>query len=69
MDASYRFVVIEVGGYGKQSDGGTFATSEFGIQFHNGELDLPDSMTPSGCSVRLPVVFVADEAFLHCRKT
>jgi hypothetical protein len=62
-DANYRFIVVDVGGYGKQSDGGTFATSQFGIRFNRGEIDLPPPRAPNGCLQNLPHVFVADAAF------
>ena len=48
VGANYRFIIIDVGGYGKQSDGGTFATSEFGIRFNSGGLDLPEPRALSG---------------------
>ena len=63
VDANYRFIVIDVGGYGKQSDGGTFATSQFGIRLTDGRLDLPNDKAPPECPNLLPYVFVADEAF------
>lgn len=34
VDANYCFIVIDVGGYGKQADGDTFAASEFGNRFN-----------------------------------
>jgi hypothetical protein len=55
--------MIDVGGFGKQSDGGTLSASEFGVRLNNGRLDLPDDRTPSGHSTILPHVFVGDEAF------
>lgn len=62
-DANYRFVVVDVGGYRKQSDGGTFATSQFGIRFNKGELNLPPPRAPNGSLQTIPHVFVADAAF------
>lgn len=63
VDANYSFTVIDVGGYGKQSDGGTLAASEFGFRLNYGKLDLPAAKVPVGCTTGLPHVFVADEAF------
>ena len=63
IDANYSFVIIDVGGYGKQSDGGTLATSEFGVRLNRGKLALPEAKSPSGFPTALPHVFVADEAF------
>ena len=63
MDANYSFTVIDVGGYGKQSDRGTLAASEFGFRLNYGKLDLPAAKVPVGCTTGLPHVFVADEAF------
>jgi len=47
----------------KQSDGGTFTTSQFGFRLTDGRLDLPDDKAPPECPNLLPYVFVADEAF------
>lgn len=63
VDANYCFVIIDVGGYGKQSDGGTLATSEFGVRLRTNKLDLPDDRELPGSMMTLPYVFVADEAF------
>ena len=41
VDADYCFRVIDVGGYGRTSDGGILANSEFGQALHAGNLQLP----------------------------
>ena len=65
-DAHYRFLVVDVGDKGRQSDGGVFSNSEFGQALENQSLPLPSSCPLPGTtptSLPLPFVFVADEAF------
>lgn len=40
-DANAKFLVVEVGGYGKQSDGGTFSASDLYEQLEKGKLNIP----------------------------
>lgn len=65
VDAEYRFRVIDVGGYGRSSDGGILANSAFGEALRSGTLHLPADLHLPGAEQRgpLPHVFVADEAF------
>ena len=56
VDAKYSFVVIDVDGYGKQSDGGTLASSEFGMRLNSNRLDLPETKVPPGSQTPLPHV-------------
>lgn len=53
-DADGKFVFIDVGDYGRNSDGGIFKNSTFGKKFSQG-FDLPRR--------ELPFVFVGDEAY------
>ncbi len=65
MDARYCFRVIDVGGYGRTSDGGSLANSSFGQALRGGTLHLPPDRPLPGADHRgpQPHVFVADEAF------
>ncbi|XP_075736705.1 uncharacterized protein LOC142776623 isoform X1 [Rhipicephalus microplus] len=63
VDSDYKFVIVDVVAYGKQSDGGVLEQSKFGCRLENGklhilrDLELPNSSHPA------PSVFVGDEAF------
>ncbi|XP_065325508.1 uncharacterized protein LOC135932116 [Pelmatolapia mariae] len=49
VDARYRFRIIDVGGYGRTSDGGILANSTFGQALRAGTLHLPpDQPLPGG---------------------
>ncbi|KAJ8014477.1 hypothetical protein DPEC_G00040640 [Dallia pectoralis] len=65
LDADYLFRVVDVGGYGRTSDGGTLANSCFGEGLRDGTLDLPEDVQLSGGETvgPLPHIFVGDEAF------
>lgn len=65
VDAHYRFRVVDVGAYGRSSDGGTLAASAFGQALRRGTLNLPpDAPLPGAEDLGpLPYVFVGDEAF------
>ncbi|CAM4573446.1 unnamed protein product [Leuciscus chuanchicus] len=65
VDAKYRFWVIDVGGYGRTSDGGILANSAFGQALRAGTLHLPPDHPLPGAEDREPQphVFMADEAF------
>uniref|UniRef100_A0A3P9C5T1 Zgc:194221 n=1 Tax=Maylandia zebra TaxID=106582 RepID=A0A3P9C5T1_9CICH len=65
VDERYRFRVIDVGGYGRTSDGGILANSTFGQALRAGTLHMPPDQPLPGGEHRgaQPHVFVADEAF------
>jgi len=62
-DADYILTFVDIGGYGRRSDGGIFRDSIMGHKFNNQEMNLPkpESLTVDG--LFLPYVLVGDEAF------
>ena len=65
VDASYRFIFVDVGQLGSNADGGVFRRSSFGQAFLNGELDIPPPKAlPNAPEMGiLPYYIVGDEAF------
>lgn len=62
-DGDRRFVFIDVGGYGRQSDGGTFIASDLYQSIDSGELRFPPPEFLPGTQVEAPFVFLGDEAY------
>lgn len=62
-DAKCKFIAIEVGSYGKQSDGGIFKSSTLFKLMESGELDIPPDCHLPGTNISVPHVLVADEAY------
>lgn len=63
VDANYRFSIIDVGGYGKQSDGGTFRSSSLFQLLECGRLHIPPDKALPLTDTVVPYVFVGDEAY------
>ncbi|KAK0142795.1 Protein ALP1-like [Merluccius polli] len=65
VDSQYCFRVVDVGSYGRTSDGGVLANSIFGQALRDGTLGIPeDALLPGADHLGpQPFVFVADEAF------
>ncbi|XP_072298845.1 uncharacterized protein [Eucyclogobius newberryi] len=63
VDAHSRFLMVEVGGFGRISDEGILESSVFGQALTEGKLDLPPAAPLPGAEHRgpQPYVFVADE--------
>lgn len=67
VDADGYFLFVDVGDYGRASDGGVFCQSNFGTKLLNNELNLPTSRPLyDGEATDIPFVFLGNEAYrLH----
>lgn len=63
VDANYRFIWIDVGSYGKNSDSGIFSTSSLCKNLEENKLNVPNDAPLPGTDIHAPYVIVADEAF------
>lgn len=65
VDADLKFIAIDVGAYGRNSDGGIFSQSNLGMSLANGELSIPsDEFLPNAQHIGImPYVIVGDAAF------
>lgn len=63
VDARKCFTIIDVGGFGKNSDGGILSASLFGQALDSDSLNLPPAKPLPGCTDPVPHVFIGDEAF------
>ncbi|XP_035220140.1 protein ALP1-like [Stegodyphus dumicola] len=61
-DAHYRFLYVDIGNFGRISDGGVFANSSLGQKLQNSKFLPEPALLPESNKV-LPFVFIADEAF------
>ena len=63
VDANYKFYIIDLGGYGKSSDGGLFTISILGKSLEANTLNIPNFKPPPNSEEPLPFLIVDDEAF------
>ncbi|CAH1993856.1 unnamed protein product [Acanthoscelides obtectus] len=62
-DANGRFLYIDVGSYGKQSDGGIFSASSLMYHLENASFNVPHKRKIPGTDVLAPLVLLGDEAY------
>lgn len=63
VDANCKFLVIDVGSYGKEGDSGIFGKSKMGQQIYSGNFNFPSDEKLPGSDNSTPFVIVGDEAF------
>ncbi|KAJ0172544.1 hypothetical protein K1T71_011683 [Dendrolimus kikuchii] len=63
VDAHYNFIMIDVGAYGRNSDGGIFQELLMGKMFDRNQLNVPPNKSINGNTNALPYTIVADAAF------
>jgi len=66
-DADGKFITIDVGEYGRNSDGRVLKECAFGQQLLQNKLDLPEPSTLPGEENESPYIyyFVGDEQFIE----
>jgi hypothetical protein len=62
-DARYRFIAIDVGAYGKQSDGGIFHHSSLYQLLNSNNFNMPNAKKLPLSDVELPFVILGDEGY------
>ena len=57
VDAKYKFTLVDIGAYGRESDGGAFSRCRFGIHLENGTLPFLEPGCLPGTDEKVPYVF------------
>ena len=58
VDPNYKFIAVDIGSYGRSSDGGIFSTSKLGRRLEMGTLDIPEDSLLPGTQQLAPYVIV-----------
>ncbi|XP_051165273.1 uncharacterized protein LOC127284034 [Leptopilina boulardi] len=66
-DANYNFTMVDVGGKGRQSDGGILKNCQFFHALEEDTLNLPAPMSLYPEGPKMPMVFIGDAAFENSR--
>ena len=62
VDPYYKFIVVDIGSYGRHSDSGIFKNSAFYREYIDGKIILPPKPLP-GPNFPVPRVWIVDEGF------
>ncbi|KAL4104426.1 hypothetical protein QTP88_019727 [Uroleucon formosanum] len=63
VDSNYKFVYVDIGTFGKDSDSTIFKNSTFWNLLQKNELNIPESCPILNTNINADYVFIADEAF------
>lgn len=63
VDANYNFIAVNVGAFGKDSDGGILSKSKMGRAIFENKFNIPSNRCFAGTNVSAPCVILGDEAF------
>lgn len=63
VGADYKFLCVDIGGYGKNSDSGIFENSYMGRKFENFKMNVPQDKCLPGQNDLCPYVLIGDEGF------
>lgn len=63
VNADYKFLAVDIGGFGSSSDGGIFKASSIGSALENNRLGIPPPSNLPRSRIVAPHVFLGDEAF------
>ncbi|GIY13056.1 DDE Tnp4 domain-containing protein [Caerostris extrusa] len=63
VDADYKFVLVDIGSEGHNSDGGVFRHSVISQAIECNQMNIPNSAALTSTKTVIPFVFVGDEAF------
>jgi hypothetical protein len=63
VDADYKFINVNVGAAGRESDGGVFQNTSICRGLEDNSCNVPDPTPLTGSTIPIPYVIVADDAF------
>lgn len=63
VNANYEFIMVDIGDYGRLSDGSVFSSSNLGYAINNDTLNIPPPQQLDDNPTLYPYVFVGDDAF------
>jgi hypothetical protein len=63
VDATFNFIMNDVGSFGRSSDGGIFSHSALGKRMENGSPNIPPDSCLAGTNIEAPFFIIGDEAF------